>query len=334
MKAEQVSFAAGEISPILHARTDLARYRIGLSELVNMIVLPQGGITRRAGAQKISTLRTVSGVKLIPFEYNTTDSVILEFRNKIVHVWQKGSGGYTSIAAINTPYTLSEVKDLRYVQSGNVMFLTHKNHKPQVLRRNNLTSWSINPLNYSGGPWINSNEWADRDVKLHLSGNTLISEGGKIFYSGMEGTLIRLEYPVEPRFQTIQSTPEGAESAIFEVKGTMNVMTSGEWLGTISIDRSSDGGNTWITIREYVRQDTETQGQWDFTITEAEERILYRVRAKNEALRTYEEKKEVLAASGNIAINSNITINDKRNNDSDDTGEEQGEVSGGGEIGE
>ena len=49
MKLMQPSFAKGEISPLLHARVDLAMYHIGLARLKNMIVLPQGGITRRPG---------------------------------------------------------------------------------------------------------------------------------------------------------------------------------------------------------------------------------------------------------------------------------------------
>ena len=311
MKAEQVSFAAGEISPILHARTDLARYRIGLAELVNMIVLPQGGITRRAGAKKISSLRSASGMRLIPFEYSTTDSVILEFGDKTMSVWQKGSGDYASVVEINTPYSLSEVKDLRYVQSGNVMFLTHINHKPQVLRRNNLTSWSIEELKYKGGPWVSSSEWMDKDVKLFLSGNTLISEDVEIFHAGMAGALILLEYPKEPKTHTIESSlaPNYSESASYEVKGTLNVTTSGEWRGIIAVDRSIDGGATWVTVRQYNRQDTETQGQWDFTISEAEDRVVYRVRAQHDTLRTTEQKKEKIVASGGISIDNQISVN-------------------------
>ncbi len=301
MKAEQVSFAAGEISPILHARTDLARYRIGLAELVNMIVLPQGGITRRAGAEKISAVRSVSGVRLIPFEYLSLIHICLEFGNKTMHVWQKGSGGYTSIAAINTPYALSEVRDLRYVQSGNVMFLTHKNHKPQVLRRNSLTSWSIEALNYKNGPWINNNDWAS-GAKLRIVGagtsRIIQSIGGSVFTSNVAGSLLKVEYAVNAQIMELTSSgyPEIAETKIFEVKGTLNVTTTGEWRGLVMVDRSIDGGASWVTIRQYRRTDTEKQGQWDFTISEAEENIVYRVRAWHETLRLALEKERVLEA--------------------------------------
>ncbi len=287
MKAEQVSFAAGEISPVLHARTDLTRYRIGLAELVNMIVLPQGGVTRRAGMTTFGTTIGMGNVKLIPFEYNTTDSVMLEFGNTIIRVWQKTSSGVNAIAGINgTPYTASEVKDLRYVQSGNVMFLTHKNHKPMMLRRNSLTSWTLEELPFRGGPWISGEEWCP-GAKLRFStidtDRMVESIDGDVFSGNVAGSLIKVEYAVAPKTMELVSARTETTSDTFEVKGTLNVTTAGDWIGTIKVDRSADGGNTWVTIRQYVRTNTETQGQWDFTISETEDNILYRVRAKHKA---------------------------------------------------
>ena len=300
MKAEQVSFAAGEISPILHARTDLTRYRIGLAELVNMIVLPQGGVTRRAGLFSGGSLLS-SGVKLIAFEYSTTDSVMLEFGEKTMKVWRKLSDTrYTTAASISTPYSLADVKSLRHVQSGNVMILTHRKYKPMMLRRNSLTSWTLEELPFKGGPWISGEEWCS-GAKLRFStiaaSKVINSIGGNVFTSDLRGSLIKTEYAVAAKTIELTSEPPGAETEPFVVKGTMNVTTAGEWRGLIRIDRSADGGNTWVTIRQYRRTDTETQGQWDFTISETEENILYRVRAEHGELRTAEEKEPVFNAA-------------------------------------
>ena len=210
MKAEQVSFAAGEISPVLHARTDLTRYRIALAELVNMIVLPQGGVTRRAGIEKLNASISESTVKLIPFEYSTTDSAMLVFAGGRMHVVQvRGNGDHVMLAVnISTPYTADEVKDLRYIQSGNVMFLAHKNHKPMMLRRNSLRSWTLEELPFRGGPWINGEEWAS-GVKLRFSNiaasKTINSIGGNAFGADVTGSLIKVEYPVAARSMELTS---------------------------------------------------------------------------------------------------------------------------------
>lgn len=289
MKVEQVSFAAGEISPVLHARADLAKYHTALAELVNMIVLPQGGVTRRAGFSYVGkTLRDKNVLftsRLIPFEYNSTDSELLEFGHKEIRVWQRTSEGYAEACTIASPYEYNDVKGLRYVQSGNVMFLVHRRHKPQMLRRNSLTSWSIEELPYHSGPWISGEEWAS-GAKLSLDGSPrrrVIFSDKEIFKSGLAGSLMKVEYAVSAKSLELTSkqTPAQAVSDAFEVKGTLNVTTSGNWVGLIMVDRSADGGSTWITVRQYKRTNPETQGQWDFTISETEENILYRVTAQH-----------------------------------------------------
>ncbi|MBR1439171.1 MAG: hypothetical protein IJ587_11620, partial [Synergistaceae bacterium] len=109
------------------------------------------------------------------------------------------------------------------------------------------------------------------------------SAGAGIFSSGLADTLLKLEYTVAPQTETFNSSPEPltASSSTIEVKGTLNVMTTGEWKGIISVQRSSDGGESWVTVKQYKRTDPETQGQWDFTISETEAYILYRVTAQH-----------------------------------------------------
>ena len=51
------SFAAGELSPLLDGRTDLAKYFVGLKILLNMLVYPTGGATRRGGFQFIAEVK-------------------------------------------------------------------------------------------------------------------------------------------------------------------------------------------------------------------------------------------------------------------------------------
>ena len=40
---------AGELAPYMHGRTDMSKYYNGYSKLINAIVLPHGGVTKRPG---------------------------------------------------------------------------------------------------------------------------------------------------------------------------------------------------------------------------------------------------------------------------------------------
>ena len=278
MKALQASFSSGEISPLLHARVDLARYSTALAELKNMIVLPQGGVTRRAGLKSAGAALSENS-RLIPFEYNSTDTVILEFGDRLLRIRGNISDNPTILTTFATPYSLADIQSLRYVQSGNVIFLAHRKYRPRMLTRNSLTSWTLAEFPYHGGPFISSTEWGS-SASLYLSGSGNIRTiQGNIFNSQLVGTLLKLEYTVYPKTETFDTntTNRSRFSDDYEVKGTLNVTTTGKWLGSVHIARSADGGQTWVTIRQYKRSNIETQGQWDFTISETESYILYHV---------------------------------------------------------
>ena len=83
------SFVAGEISPRLEGRTNLEKYRNGLSELTNMVVMPHGGVTRRPGTEYLGEVKDSSvKTRLIPFQFKTSDTYILEFGDQVMRVYR------------------------------------------------------------------------------------------------------------------------------------------------------------------------------------------------------------------------------------------------------
>ena len=86
-----VAWTAGEFSPRLHGRTDLAKYNTAAEQLTNFIVHPHGGITRRPGTEFIGELKDSAAVgRLIPFEFSTTQAYVLEFGNLYMRVFKDG----------------------------------------------------------------------------------------------------------------------------------------------------------------------------------------------------------------------------------------------------
>jgi len=85
------SFVAGEISPRLEGRVSIDKYREGLSDLTNMVSMPHGGVARRPGTKYLGEVKTSSvKCKLIPFQFKTTDTYILEFGEQIMRVYRNG----------------------------------------------------------------------------------------------------------------------------------------------------------------------------------------------------------------------------------------------------
>jgi hypothetical protein len=80
MKTLLRSFAGGEITPELYGRIDLTKYQTGLAKCLNFTVLPHGPAARRPGFKYIAEVRdSTKRVRLIPFAYSATQTVVLEF---------------------------------------------------------------------------------------------------------------------------------------------------------------------------------------------------------------------------------------------------------------
>ena len=84
------SFVSGEFSAKLDGRTDFEKYASGCKTLENMLVHPQGAAARRVGTQFISEVKTSSAkTRLIPFEFSTTQTYILEFGNTYIRMFKE-----------------------------------------------------------------------------------------------------------------------------------------------------------------------------------------------------------------------------------------------------
>ncbi len=83
------SFVSGEFSAKMDGRTDFEKYASGCKTLENMLVHPQGAAARRVGTQFIAEVKTSSlKTRLIPFEFSTTQTYVLEFGNTYIRMFK------------------------------------------------------------------------------------------------------------------------------------------------------------------------------------------------------------------------------------------------------
>ncbi|HQS17264.1 ubiquitin-activating E1 FCCH domain-containing protein [Reyranella sp.] len=93
------SFAAGELSPALQGRVDLAKYQVGLATCLNWFVHPFGGVSTRAGTAFVGeTCDEGVRSRLIPFSFNTQQTYVLEFSDRKMRVVKEG--GYVLEAGV------------------------------------------------------------------------------------------------------------------------------------------------------------------------------------------------------------------------------------------
>lgn len=66
-------------------------------------------------------------------------------------------------------YTQDELAEVKYTQSADVLYITHKDHPPAKLSRTGHTSWTLADIDFQDGPYLNLNA---TDTTITLSGTT------------------------------------------------------------------------------------------------------------------------------------------------------------------
>lgn len=156
-----LSFAGGEISPQLYARTDLDKYAQSLRTCLNMIVRPQGAVVRRPGTRYIAATRGQAASRLIGFEFSTVQAYIIEANSQGFFRFYRDGG---QILSGGSPYEVAhpygaDLAALQWVQSADVLYLAHPRFAPAKLSRTGDTSWTLTTITFTSTPaeWTGSN---------------------------------------------------------------------------------------------------------------------------------------------------------------------------------
>lgn len=154
----QTNFTAGEVSPRMLGRVDIARYQNGAEILENCWPLVHGGAKRRDGtlfcqAAKFANKRS----RVIPYVFNKDQAYIVEVGDLYMRFfYSTGAPIETSpgvLLELVSPYTEAQIDELEYVQGADTMFLFHKEVPVYRLRRVTNTDWTLAPAPFVTVPF-------------------------------------------------------------------------------------------------------------------------------------------------------------------------------------
>lgn len=267
LRGMQPSFAAGELSPALWARTDLAKYQTGLRLAKNIFVHPHGGVSNRPGTLYLGETEDSSKTsRLIPFIYSTEQAYVLLFGDGVLRFIRDGEFVMDGDVPyeITTPYTSAMLPGLNVTQSADVLWICHPSVRPKELSRYADDDWELNDYAFKDGPFLDENV-GDTTITpsgtLTKGGTCTLTASASTFASSDIGSLFRVSHRVEEQKVTATFTANGTTSAL-AVEGEWNFQTSGTWRATITLERSFDGGTSWMKFKTYVT-DTTTDGNHD-----------------------------------------------------------------------
>lgn len=167
------------------------------------------------------------------------------------HAWVQ-----QSIYEIPTAFTEQEVPDLRFTQSGDVLYIAHPNHTPQTLTRFDHDNWQMADYAFSAGPFMLSNVTAN---KLRMTDATHLVADTALFDAGHVGAFFRLTHNVADQTVRDVFTAQPQTGTSLRAGSTWRFFSTGTWTGQIVIQKSTDNGATWQVIRQ-INYNVDTSG--------------------------------------------------------------------------
>jgi hypothetical protein len=154
------NFTSGYISPLVEGQIDLKQYYNGGRVSRNMVPLPHGPLKKRGGTAFVAETKNVTGNhRLIPFQFNITQSYVIEIGDQYMRFFSERGQIYSSNQPyeISSPYLSADIPEINFTQSADVLILVHPNYPPHELLRYGHTDWVLREISFDSGPFLPDN---------------------------------------------------------------------------------------------------------------------------------------------------------------------------------
>ena len=289
MNIPVINFNSGELSPKIDARADIDKYRSGCRQLENLIPLIYGPAERRPGFKYIAETKDSAldvedkKVRMVPFKFSETTAYMMEVGDLYIRFYLDGERlevlGVP--VEVTTTYLEADLFELQFHQSADVIWITHPDYAPAKLSRTSATEFTLADITFEDGPFLTRNDIEnDDDVTMTPSVTTgagTLTASVATFEEDHVGSIWKL---TQPRVNVASSGSGAIAGVIGEaslaIKGTFKFATTGEWAGTIEIQRNEDGTN-WETYRSFFSGDEDLPRNVQFSGKEKANGVLYRI---------------------------------------------------------
>lgn len=103
------------------------------------------------------------------------------------------SGGTVAeIYEVTTPYVTTDLFDLKFTQSADVLYITHPSHAPRKLTRTAHTTWTITAIDFQDGPYLPVNTGAVTITLSAVAGVVTATASAATFALTDVGRLLRV----------------------------------------------------------------------------------------------------------------------------------------------
>lgn len=155
----------------------------------------------------------------------------------------EAAGAFT----ISTPWTASDLDNVRWDQSGDFIFVACAGRSPRIIQRWDIHSWSVVEFEPTDGPFRIENTSSTTLTPSAISGSITLTASSNLFRDTHVGALFSLTSSgqvVESSFSALDAVTNAVRITGIDASRVFTIVISGTWTGTIILQRSleSDEG--------------------------------------------------------------------------------------------
>lgn len=179
------------------------------------------------------------------FQFSVTTTFILEVGEFYIKFYTNGAPALigSDPYGVGTPYALADLRDLKYKQINDVIYIVHPNYAWRKLSRNTDTDWDLELVVPMQPPTLDENVTKLAITPSALSGTVDLVASSALFDAGHVGSYWRIGHLRESAYiEKFLST--GVVSQDLRILGKYAVRTYGVWEGELQLQRI---GLDWAT---------------------------------------------------------------------------------------
>ena len=277
----QTNFTAGELTPKLAGQVDFKKYNNGVATMENMTVFPQGGTSRRYGSRFVGEVKnSANATRLIPFEFNVTQSYILEFGDQYIRFYKdngqiveasKTISGLTAADPGVVTATSHGYSNGDHVWINSVVGMTEVNGRRFTVANKTTHTFELSGIDTSGYTAYSSAGTAEKvyeiatsftsaqvfDLKFTQSADVMyivhpLHEPTKLTRTGHSAwTIAEVDFQVGP-FLDLNTTTTTLTTSATTVGAGRTLTASASLFASTDVGRSVKLGDGWGKITGYT----------------------------------------------------------------------------------
>ena len=277
----QTNFTAGELTPKLAGQVDFKKYNNGVATMENMTVFPQGGTSRRYGSRFVGEVKnSANATRLIPFEFNVTQSYILEFGDQYIRFYKdngqiveasKAISGLTAADPGVVTATSHGYSNGDHVWINSVVGMTEVNGRRFTVANKTTNTFELSGIDTSGYTAYSSAGTAEKvyeiatsftsaqvfDLKFTQSADVMyivhpLHEPTKLTRTGHSAwTIAEVDFQVGP-FLDLNTTTTTLTTSATTIGAGRTLTASASLFASTDVGRSVKLGDGWGKITGYT----------------------------------------------------------------------------------